>query len=880
MFPRKKARLSPAEMTKDDANTLVSTSTIQTPTSQSQAPKASPATESEQGNSQKVPSRKQTMSDSCSTERRISKDVQRPRSWYGSWPRAPKASASTSVAKENILGGTVKSKKSPDLSRYEAKRNDSDDASILSTTGTIKTMPNIKQNKSDVTMTEEVAQKESASQIKPDVELSREPAQITESQETSKDAGTAETTTHETQESETSDAQSKSQADMRPAASASQNDDQQPPTSSGWLGWWSRTPFTETQATPTVDTSTQPMIEIEATKEADTPRPITPPAQVEPSEQMTSPKNEQDPRPTSWFRYWYPSSEPAKAPEDKPNIQQPQIETEPPPEDVVMKDAEPPSRQNEPPPKSGSTWAFWSKESPKTKESQPLPESGEVAVMGEGSEARPQPMAEFDVSPTKYSKIEDSKAKDKPASVKSRWMTKNKRVRPQSIDLDHTSSPPVSGTSTPTRTATPTQDTDRASAKIAPSDQSIAESETSAKASGNLLLPSFSSTYRMKDNPSIVKQLTQFLLRTQQTPPNHVFRADKPPNIKKAIAIGVHGLFPATYLRPMIGQPTGTSLRFAALGAEGIRRWAEAHGCGDCKIEKVALEGEGKIQDRVDNLWKLMLNWIDHIRNADFVLIACHSQGVPVSIMLLEKLIDLGIITNAKVGVCAMAGVALGPFPDYKSSLLMGSAAELWDFGNAESDNSKHFEHALKRVVDYGARVTFIGSIDDQLSAVYSPANHPYIYRAVFIDGRVHAPDFIAHLVGFALKLRNLGVSDHGLIRELSVPLAGSLYSGAGHSRLYYDDAVYDLAIAHALETAPAGPSPAPCTISPRGGSLTSQNPYVLPWIMRGLLEEDFVRTELSAEADELLKQFDDWKPTNKALKDVKYRLEAVRSKL
>lgn len=650
--------------------------------------------------------------------------VQRPRSWYGSWPRAPKASASTSVAKENILGGTVKSKKSPDLSRYEAKRNDSDDTSILSTTGTIKTMPNIKQNKSDVTMTEEVAQKESASQIKPDVELSREPAQITESQETSKDAGTAETTTHETQESETGDAQSKSQADMRPAASASQNDDQQPPTSSGWLGWWSRTPFTETQATPTVDTSTQPMIEIEATKEADTPRPITPPAQVEPSEQMTSPKNEQDPRPTSWFRYWYPSSEPAKAPEDKPDIQQPQIETEPPPEDVVMKDAEPPSRQNEPPPKSGSTWAFWSKESPKTKESQPLPKSGEVAVMGEGSEARPQPMAEFDVSPTKDSKIEDSKAKDKPASVKSRWMTKNKRVRPQSMDLDHTSSPPVSGTSTPTRTATPTQDTDRASAKIAPSDQSIAESETSAKASGNLLLPSFSSTYRMKDNPSIVKQLTQFLLRTQQTPPNHVFRVDKPPNIKKAIAIGVHGLFPATYLRPMIGQPTGTSLRFAALGAEGIRRWAEAHGCGDCKIEKVALEGEGKIQDRVDNLWKLMLNWIDHIRNADFVLIACHSQGVPVSIMLLEKLIDLGIITNAKVGVCAMAGVALGPFPDYKSSLLMGSAAELWDFGNAESDNSKHFEHALKRVVDYGARVTFIGSIDDQLVPMEVSPDH------------------------------------------------------------------------------------------------------------------------------------------------------------
>lgn len=49
---------------------------------------------------------------------------------------------------------------------------------------------------------------------------------------------------------------------------------------------------------------------------------------------------------------------------------------------------------------------------------------------------------------------------------------------------------------------------------------------------------------------------------------------------------------------------------------------------------------------------------------------------------------------------------------------------------------------------------------------------------------------------------------------------------------------------------------------------------------MRGLLEEKFVRTELHNEADELLRQFDDWKPTNKALKDVKYRLEALRSKL
>jgi hypothetical protein len=49
---------------------------------------------------------------------------------------------------------------------------------------------------------------------------------------------------------------------------------------------------------------------------------------------------------------------------------------------------------------------------------------------------------------------------------------------------------------------------------------------------------------------------------------------------------------------------------------------------------------------------------------------------------------------------------------------------------------------------------------------------------------------------------------------------------------------------------------------------------------MRGLLEEDVVKTELDQETADLLKQFDEWKPTTKVLKDVKYRLEAVKSKL
>lgn len=90
------------------------------------------------------------------------------------------------------------------------------------------------------------------------------------------------------------------------------------------------------------------------------------------------------------------------------------------------------------------------------------------------------------------------------------------------------------------------------------------KSQTGSKGSPlNLVLPSFRDTYQMAANPSILRQIGQMLLRAQQPPPRHLFRASSRPKLKKAVAIGVHGLFPAPYLRPMIGQPTGTSSKYS-----------------------------------------------------------------------------------------------------------------------------------------------------------------------------------------------------------------------------------------------------------------------------------------------------------------------------
>ncbi|PBP21382.1 hypothetical protein BUE80_DR007824 [Diplocarpon rosae] len=739
-----------------------------------------------------------------------SKTLNAKSSWYGTWPR--KSTASTQVARESILADKPTNASTVDLSRFEQKK---------SSATAVARPPSMFLGKSketiDITMGGML-----------DVDGSANKDDKTLNKTSSALEHTRTEPPRETPESE--DETSKDVSQLKVDAATAR-----PATSSGWLGSWLSRPTGDVptlphkaiEVVPTIQTGDKPAV---GDQQLSVPASLTKEIQTEGSSNPVSPPASS----SSWFGIWttaapshvtetWKKEVPVKVPESASGS--------------IMTDplSTPSSKSEQTVPAPGSSWAFWSSDSNKKIATASGNSDGadRLAVIGESSQDKPQPAKTATFRECKKSKSSG-------------------RARPQSTE-----------TNTASLKVTQSESSKSTSSPVPPAGKSSPP---------NLLIPSVRSTYSLIENPSILQQISQILLRGHQKPVKHVYMTKEAPRIKKALAIGIHGLFPAPLLRTVIGQPTGTSIRFANHAAEAIRRWADKHGCMDCEIEKVALEGEGKIAERVDNLWKLLLNWIDHVRKADFVLIACHSQGVPVAVMLVAKLIEFGVVTSGKVSVCAMAGVSLGPFADYKSRLFSGSAGELFEFASPESSVSKRYEESIKVAVKYGARITYCGSIDDQLvsmeSSIFSTVSHPYIFRAVFVDGRIHAPD---------LQLRNLGVSDHGLIRELSAPLAGSLYTGEGHSRLYDDGNVYDLAVEFALETTSVGDVPLDIK---KYEIPTNANPYVLPWIMRGLLEEDYVKTELHQETTQLLKQFDDWKPGTKVLKDVKYRLEAVRSKL
>ncbi|KAF7195427.1 hypothetical protein HII31_03319 [Pseudocercospora fuligena] len=718
-------------------------------------------------------------------------------------------------------------------------------------------------------------------------------------------------------------------------------------TSGGWFGWWSR-PDGYDSNTPEQTPQEPAAVQAEAQVEED----VSGQLQPEMSAKYGSTR--------SWFGLWSNTQNQQAAVEEQQRREDEQQQTDQPPTQQKVPDAAPdvavtadasktakdvknaePSKRKDPEeqPKS-SGWAFWSKE--KTKDSTKGEEEtqkqiGELAVADTPSQSHPE-AAQYNQQPDRKVEVKRSGS-----------LLRRKRGRPESKDV----SGETTAAATPTESQLQTPAGTQFHTPIDTPEGSPAPVQRGKKPQlrPNMISPSFRETYPKVAHHGYLDRLTHYIgqslrLTEARKPVMHPCISEQPHKVKKAIAIGIHGFFPAALLQRVLGQPTGTSIRFANYAAASIKHWCQEHQphVKDVEVEKVALEGEGLVGDRVSTLWKLLLNWLSHLRQADFILVACHSQGVPVAVMLVAKLIQLGVLSsNARIGMCAMAGINLGPFLEYKSRFYSGSALELFDFCDSRSRVSLAYTDALEVCLRHGVRITFVGSLDDQLvsleSSLHTPLSHPYVSRAIFIDGRLHTSNFLIHLVTFAAKLRNLGVSDHGLVREISAPLAGSIVGGEGHSRVYDDPAVYRTAIEFALESTDVSPSifaalrPATAdeqrksmedaasrrsslagypsnmvaanhmrrgslgalSLAPQGiapviapyealgaAGSAEKNPFVLPWAVRGMLEEDLVKSDgrLQAEVKELVREFEEWKPTSKVLKDVRWRLEGVRSML
>ncbi|KAJ3016157.1 hypothetical protein HKX48_004179 [Thoreauomyces humboldtii] len=383
-----------------------------------------------------------------------------------------------------------------------------------------------------------------------------------------------------------------------------------------------------------------------------------------------------------------------------------------------------------------------------------------------------------------------------------------------------------------------------------------------------------------------------------------------PHTVRRVVVIGVHGWFPGKFLQRVVGEPTGTSDRFAEKMSMAVRAFfSEKYNItlDDDAITQMPLEGEGKVERRVEILYRQLVEsnhgWKAKLVDADMVFVAAHSQGTPVSTMLLSRLIKVGLVepSRQKIAFLAMAGITHGPYPALKSSMIVkyfeaDAARELFEFNDSSAEISKKYHIAMRHILSHGVRLVAIGSWYDQVVPLYSAVmhgfNHPNIYRALYVNSQDWTHDFFSHLVVFGLKLRNAGLADHDLIVHLSDIITGNVYGFGtqGHSAIYEEMNTYMLAVAWAMGNKPpwqivAAPR-APWTSNMMAArsfhAPTRLNPYFLPWIMARLVDDPRVKAHetLSVELDDLLKMFELWDPQSKNLKEIRFRLEPLRARL
>ncbi|KAI8461308.1 hypothetical protein BY996DRAFT_4573625 [Phakopsora pachyrhizi] len=400
-------------------------------------------------------------------------------------------------------------------------------------------------------------------------------------------------------------------------------------------------------------------------------------------------------------------------------------------------------------------------------------------------------------------------------------------------------------------------------------------------------------------------------------------RVERLKKIKQIVIVGIHGWFPGPWLETVIGKPTGTSKKFAAMMEESLKRYVEKQLGAKLNPEAITiipLEGEGKVDKRAEMFHQKLCSrsyWLDKLRVADAVFFVSHSQGTLVSCKLIERLIKEKMLRGDRVLSLCMCGIWNGPYVGLNSSyalqpmlkLLEGPAAhELFEFQDNQTSASKALSSSLNSCLLNGVKLLLVGSLNDQVVPLHSALNtdvdHPAIVRTIFVDSEAYKSiDFLTNLMVFCQRLRNSGLSDHGLPSFLSEGFIGSL-SGVGHSTVYEEPKVFDFAVRYFFEVTSTLEYPTSIQSSAikssnsfakpiqthtdlplinsdnnKTHSSVKNNPFMITWILRGLIEDQKIKLLFGYQLRLIRLQLDEWKVNNnnKILKDLKSKLEPLK---
>lgn len=174
---------------------------------------------------------------------------------------------------------------------------------------------------------------------------------------------------------------------------------------------------------------------------------------------------------------------------------------------------------------------------------------------------------------------------------------------------------------------------------------------------------------------------------------------------------------------------------------------------------------------------------------------------------------------------------------------------------------------------------------------------HPGITRRLFIDAADadtssdYRDPFLWHLFEMLVHARNKGIADRQLLVHLSEFAVGSLYSAPEHWTVYEAPHVYQWAIDERQKFSVVSAArrasgdfadvPRLQALHPFTVSQCSNGNYI-PWGFRAFAGDRRIHTdpELKSMLVQAVRLYNQWSPTSRPLRQLKYRLDPIKAKL
>lgn len=346
---------------------------------------------------------------------------------------------------------------------------------------------------------------------------------------------------------------------------------------------------------------------------------------------------------------------------------------------------------------------------------------------------------------------------------------------------------------------------------------------------------------------------------------------------RKRLIIGIHGWYPNKFLQKIIGEPEGTSFRLAHSMNKHLNG------------EIIAHEFEGKIMDRVNSHFKYLTNTYKNFLDFSEFIIISHSQGSPVSVFLLEQLLQNRLINplTQNIYIVSLAGILQGPLKALKNNLVVkyleaDAARELFELSDPNSQLSNNLTRAISYILNSGTYFILFASWLDQVVPLYSSLLLPFscknIYRAIFFDPLSKDHSMLAPLCDLALDLSNRqNLEGNIFLAHISPFLTGDLFKCNSHSSIYKDEVIYKTTKSIIDQYVSYGNKLFP-DISIDQTMLhhkTYSNNAFIPWALRSLLSSN-LNEEFNFHVD-YKKIYDDWSPSTKTMIELKQFFEPLR---